>query len=197
MNNLNKTRFICLLFCFPYMVADYINSYYFDYILKKYPVFLPPSVLIIIIFPIYIGLGYLCGKKRNSKVCILGTIIHLSICMVSIEWLLPFLGIKNGVAQVWFPIWTITICICQLIGYWGAKQWKLNHVKVFSTEGKKFLYFRHFDIHEKKDATNLFNRLSYMNSKKYNLCFIRNTLTKSTVSDNSISELSLTKIFLR
>lgn len=51
----------------------------------------------------------------------IGTIFHLCICKICIHFLLPFMGVKNGVAEVWFPIWAAFIIICQLIGYWGAK----------------------------------------------------------------------------
>ena len=121
MQKSRENQYIIILYLIPYIIGDYIITYYFDYIAKQYPHFFPPAFFILIMFPIYIGLGYICGLKKQSNLCIIGTILHLCICKICICFLLPLINIKNGVAEVWFPIWTIFIIICQLIGYWGAK----------------------------------------------------------------------------
>lgn len=121
MLNTKKYQYFIVLYLIPYIIGDYLICYYFDYIAKQYPPYLPPIVLVFIMFPIYIGLGYICGLKNQSNLCMIGTIFHLCICKICIHFLLPFMGVKNGVAEVWFPIWAAFIIICQLIGYWGAK----------------------------------------------------------------------------
>lgn len=69
----DKAGWIFLAYCFPYVIGVCLLSYYFDYVLKYYPAFQSPGVLILAIFSVYIGLGYLCGKKGASRVCVLGT----------------------------------------------------------------------------------------------------------------------------
>jgi len=117
----NKERVVFLLYCFPYVIGIYLLTYYFDYIVKGYPTFLPPIILILALIPVYIGLGCICGKNRLTKICSVGTIVHLLICKICIIYLLPVLNISNGIAKVWFPIWCGFIIGCQFIGYWGTK----------------------------------------------------------------------------
>lgn len=120
MQMLNKKISIYFLYLFPYIIGVYVLTYYFDYVVGEYPAFLPPIVLILLLFPIYIGLGYMTGKSKQSVTAIVGTVLHVCICRGCI-YLLPLIGIRNGTAEVYFPIWVCLIVICQLIGYWGAR----------------------------------------------------------------------------
>ena len=40
---------ILIAYCIPYLVVVYLITYYFDYVVKQYPVFLPPIMLILIL----------------------------------------------------------------------------------------------------------------------------------------------------
>lgn len=113
---------ILIAYCIPYLVVVYLITYYFDYVVKQYPVFLPPIVLILILALIYIGLGCVCGQKGLSKICIFGTAIQLTISKVCISYLIPTFNIKTGGIEAWFPIIVGFIIVCQLIGYWGMKE---------------------------------------------------------------------------
>ena len=77
---------ILIAYCIPYLVVVYLITYYFDYVVKQYPAFLPPIVLILILALIYIGLGCMCGKRGLSNICILGTGIQLVIIKISFRY---------------------------------------------------------------------------------------------------------------
>ena len=113
---------ILIAYCMPYLVVVYLITYYFDYVVKQYPVFLPPIILILILALIYIGLGCMCGKRGLSNICILGTGIQLVIIKISFEFILPVFCINTNEINAWFTIITGFLIICQLIGYWGMKQ---------------------------------------------------------------------------
>lgn len=113
---------ILIAYCIPYLVVVYLITYYFDYVIKRYPAFLPPIVLILILVLIYIGLGCICGKMGLSKICILGTVIQLIVSKVSFEFILPTFQINTGEINAWFTIIAGIMVICQLIGYLGMKQ---------------------------------------------------------------------------
>lgn len=121
MQSFRNAGCILIAYCIPYIIVIYLITYYFDYVTKQYPTFLPAIVLILILIPIYIGLGCICGRKSLLKICIFGTAVHFCICKLCITFLLPALSINNGVARAWFPIWAGFIVGCQLIGYWGMK----------------------------------------------------------------------------
>ena len=120
MKMLNKKISIYLLYLFPYIIGVHVLAYYFDSVVGEYPTFLPPIVLILLLFPIYIGLGYMTGKSKRSVTAIVGTVLHVCIYRGCI-YLLPLIGIRGGTAKVYFPIGVWFIIICQLIGYWGAR----------------------------------------------------------------------------
>jgi len=113
---------ILIAYCIPYLVVVYLITYYFDYVAKQYPAFLPAIVLILLLIPIYIGLGCVCGKKGSSKICILGTVLQIVICKVCLSIVLPAFHINTGEINAWFSIIAGFIVVCQLIGYWGMKQ---------------------------------------------------------------------------
>lgn len=111
---------IGVFYLFPYIIGAHVLAYYFDEVVGEFPVFLPPIVLILLLFPIYIGLGYMTGKNKRSVAAIIGTVLHICIYRGCI-YLLPLIGIQKGIADVCFPIGAWFIIICQLIGYWGAR----------------------------------------------------------------------------
>ena len=113
---------ILIAYCIPYLVVVYLITYYFDYVVKQYPIFLPPIVLILILAMIYIGLGAMCGKRGLSKICILGTVIQLVVSKISFDFILPAFQINTGEINAWFIIIAGFVIICQLIGYWGMKK---------------------------------------------------------------------------
>ena len=114
--------YMLIAYCIPYLVFIYLLTYYFDYVVQKYPVFLPPIVLILILSLIYIGLGCVCGKSGLSKICILGTVIQLVVSKISFDFILPAFQIITGEINAWFIIIAVFVIICQLIGYWGMKR---------------------------------------------------------------------------
>lgn len=121
MNLPKKSILPCFLYGIPYIILIYLLTYYFDFIERAYPPFLPAILLILLLFPIYIGLGCLCGRENRASLCLFGTICHLLICKLCIAFLLPALQINNGVANAYFPLWGGFIIFCQLIGYYGTK----------------------------------------------------------------------------
>ena len=46
---------ILIAYCIPYIVFVFLITYYFDYVAKQYPVFLPPIVLILSLSYMSIG----------------------------------------------------------------------------------------------------------------------------------------------
>ena len=118
---------ILIAYCIPYIVFVFLITYYFDYVAKQYPVFLPSIVLILILAFIYIGLGCICGRQGLSKICCLGTAIQIGICKVFISYILPAFYFNTGEINTWFLIISGFIIACQLIGFWGTKNDILNH----------------------------------------------------------------------
>lgn len=114
--------YMLIAYCIPYLVFIYLLTYYFDYVVKQYPVFLPPIMLILILALIYIGLGCVCGKSGLSKICILGTVIQLVVNKISFDFILPAFQINTGEINAWFTIMAGFVIICQLIGYCGMKR---------------------------------------------------------------------------
>ena len=117
---------ILIAYCMPYLVVVYLITYYFDYVVQQYPVFLPPIVLILILALIYIGLGCMCGKQSLSKICVIGTVLQLLISNICFEFILPIFYINTGEINAWFTIIAGFVVVCQLIGYWGMKEINLK-----------------------------------------------------------------------
>ena len=119
MQDFKNNGYMLILYCIPYTVIVFLITYYFDEITGAYPSFLLAGVLILILFPIYIGLGCWCGRRNLSKICILGTALQVGISKWCISGLLPAYSISNGEISAWFPILTGFIIGCQLIGHTG------------------------------------------------------------------------------
>lgn len=115
-----KKLWYLFFYALPYIAGLFCLTEYLD---AAFPSGYPVVFLFILLFVIYIGLGYLCGRQRLSHLCIGGTVLQCVVLYITIQSLLPLLYGSNVIElQIWFPFLVLFILLCQLIGYFGARQ---------------------------------------------------------------------------
>lgn len=118
---MNQKKVLYLLFyALPYIAGLFCLTEYLD---ATFPNGYPAVFLFVLLFVVYIGLGYLCGRERFSRLCIGGTLLQCAMLYITIDTILPlFYGADVAELQTWFPFLILFILLCQLIGYFGARK---------------------------------------------------------------------------